>query len=150
MNRWIALTAALVWLPGGLVGCVSPTDPLGRQDALEETQRRYTELVRWGELEKASTFVDPELQADFMALEQDYDALRITDFEISEIVYEEEGASVTVSYEGYLMTTLIERSAREEQQWYREEGLGNVWRVRPQLDAVLAALRGSPLEHAER
>ncbi|MGH0031874.1 MAG: hypothetical protein ACQGVC_18960 [Myxococcota bacterium] len=59
MHRWLALATA-AWL---LAGCVSPTDPLGREDALEDAQQRYTDLIRWGELEKAALFVDPEQRA---------------------------------------------------------------------------------------
>ena len=109
----------------GFLGCVSPTDPLGREDALEDAQQRYTDLVRWGELEKAGTFVDPELRDDFLALAEDYAALRITDFEIQEIHYGEHGkldASVTVVYKGYLVSTLIERTAPEVARRLCEDG----------------------------
>lgn len=147
MHRGLALALALLCL-SGLPGCVSPHDPLGREDALEDAQKRYTDFVRWGELEKAGIFVDPELRADFLALAGDYDALRITDSETHEIVFGDDGASVTVAYKGYLLSTLVERTAYEQQQWYREEGLANVWYVRPQLDAVLDALRGRVPETA--
>ena len=140
MHRWLALTCTL----GLLAGCVSPTDPLGRQDALEEAQQRYTDLVRWGELEKAGMFVDPELRAEYLRLAPSFEALRITDFEIGDIVYDENDATVSVVYKGYVPAQLIERTAREEQAWYREEGLANTWRVRPQLAQVLATLEGRP------
>lgn len=137
MHRVLALA-----LCGCFLACVSPTDPLGRQDALEEAQQRYTDLVRWGELEKASQFVAPELRGPYVALAKDFEGLRITNFEISDIVYGDDDARVTVFYEGYVVAQLVERSAREQQEWYREEGLKNVWRVRPQLDQVMDTLHG--------
>lgn len=144
MIRWLALALALSLIP--VAGCVSPTDPLGRQDALEDAQQRYTDLVRWGELEKAGMFVDPALRADYLRLATSFNALRITDFEIGDIVYGDDDANVTVVYKGYVTAQLVERTAREEQAWYREAGLSNVWRVRPQLASVLATLEGHPPE----
>jgi len=142
MYRWLALASVLLSLSGGLSGCVSPSDPLGREDALEEAQKRYTDFVRWGELEKAGMFVDPEMRDEFLGLARQYEALRITDSETSEIVFGDDDATVTVTYKGYLMTTLVEHTAHEEQAWYRKEGLKNTWYVRPQLGAVLDTLRG--------
>ncbi len=54
-----------------LSGCVSPSDPLGRQDALEEAQQKYTELVRWGDVERAGKFVDPAMRDDFLRLSKE-------------------------------------------------------------------------------
>ena len=42
--RWLATLLLLTTL----VGCQSFTDPLGRQDALEDSQKRYTDFVRRG------------------------------------------------------------------------------------------------------
>ncbi len=50
---------------------------------------------------------------------------------------------MTVTYQGYSIATFIERSARERQEWYRDEGLANVWHVRPELADVVATLRGA-------
>ncbi len=126
-----------------LSGCISPTDPLGRQDALEEAQQKYTELVRWGDIERAGKFVDPAMRDGFLRLSKQLEQLRITDFEIGDIEHGDKSAVVTVTYQGYSVATLIERSARERQKWYREEGFANVWRVRPELADVVATLRGA-------
>jgi hypothetical protein len=148
MHRVLALGISWLCLAGlgvGAAGCTATIDPLGRQDALAVAHKRYTEFVRWGELEKAGSFVDPELREAFLDLAPAYESLRITDFEVGDIVFDEkDAATVTVNYKGYLEATLIERSAREEQEWYRDEGLKNVWHVRPQLAEVLDALRGRP------
>lgn len=143
MHRWLALATGLLALgTTALSGCVSPTDPLGRQDALEEAQQRYTDAVRWGELERAGAYVDPELRDEFMRLAPEYAELRITEHDIGKIEYLDEGAQVVVVYKGYVPAQLIERTARETQHWYREAGLRNDWRVRPELAAVLATLHG--------
>lgn len=144
MHARLALTAVLTLLAGSFAACVSPTDPLGRQDALAEAQRRYTEMVRWGDVEEAGRYVDPAVRDDFMQLAKQIEDPRITDYEIGEIEHGEDKAFVTVTYEGYAVATLVERSARERQEWFRDPGLKNVWHVRPELAEVVAALRGAP------
>ena len=125
-----------------LLGCVSPTDPLGRQDSLEEAQQRYTELIRWGEVERAAMYVDPELVDDFLTLAGTMANLRITDFDTGEIEFGDDTAVARVVYRGYSISEFVERAARETQDWYREGGLTDPWRVRPQLQHVVAVLRG--------
>ncbi|MGH0031485.1 MAG: hypothetical protein ACQGVC_16950, partial [Myxococcota bacterium] len=86
----------------------------------------------------------PEQRAAYMQTAKAFAALRITDFEINEIRYgDDDDAVVIVSYRGYHPAHLVERTARERQEWFRVSGgLGNNWFVRPQLDHVLAALQG--------
>ena len=122
-------------------GCAS-TDPLGRIDALRITQKQYTDMVRWGDVERAQRFVDPALRADFVRLAAAFEGLRITDAEIGEFEHAEMTARVTVTYRGYAVANLVEKQAHEQQEWYRDEGLANVWHVRPGLDAVVTALGG--------
>ena len=138
--------AWVVWIAVAVLGssCFSPTDPLGRQEALEEMQRKYTDLVRWGDLERAEKFVDPELRDNFKREAGGLAGLRITDHEIGEIEYGEDSAIVTVTYKGYATATLVERTSRERQEWVRVAGLQNVWHVRPELGDVIAELRGRP------
>lgn len=126
-----------------VAGCVSPTDPLGRQDALQEAQEKYTEFVRWGDVERAGKFVDPAMLDEFLRISKQLELLRITDFEIGDIEHGDKSAIVTVIYQGYSVATLIERTARERQEWYRDDGFANVWHVRPELAQVVATLRGA-------
>jgi hypothetical protein len=141
---WIGFAAVAAWLL--CAGCGSTlADPLGRENSLEEAQRRYTQLVRWGDIEKASAYVDPELHEAFLAHGPQLELLRFTDFEVGSIEYgDDDSATVTVTYRAYSETTFVERSIREEQQWHREGGLANTWRVRSELPALLAGLKGEP------
>ena len=123
-------------------GCIKPTDPLGHRDALTDAQKRYTNFIRWRDAEKAVQFVDPELQPKFLAHAAELENLEISDYEVGEIEYDdgEKTARVEVTYRGYSLTQLIERKIRVTQEWHR---MGtNDWRVRPDLDAVVAQLRG--------
>ena len=132
--RWIALLAV------GLSACVSPSDPFERGRALEQAQRRYTEALRWGNLEKAAKFVDPQMRNDFLALADLFETVRITDYDIGETDMDEETlaqAEVDVTYRGYVMPTYVEKRVRDHQVWYRDEGSKDEWRVRPELGSLL-------------
>jgi hypothetical protein len=141
---FLGVAAAASWLL--CAGCGSTfADPLGRENSLEEAQRQYTRLVRWGDLEKAAAFVDPELHEAFLALRPQLATLHFTDFETGSIEYaDEDSASVTVTYLAYTDATFIEEPIQEEQEWYREGGLANTWRVRSELPELLAKLKGQP------
>jgi hypothetical protein len=135
---------ARVWIAVLVTAGCASSDPLGRVDALRATQKQYTDMVRWGDVEQAQKFVDPAMREEFVRLAASFEGLRITDAEIGEFEHEEMTARVTVTYRGYALANLVEKEAREQQEWYRDEGLANVWHVRPGLDAVVTALGGRP------
>ena len=136
--RFAALLAVFA-----ITGCVSFSDPLGRHDALEMAQKQYTEAIRWGYLERARAFVDPEERGAFELLMPIFEEIRITDFEIGEIEGDENEADVTVTYRGYGRAYQVERLFREHQQWSRVEGLKNQWHVQSDLDEGLRTLLGA-------
>jgi hypothetical protein len=130
-----------------LSGCVSPSDPFERERALELTQKSYVEALRWGDLAKASGFVDPAQREEFLALADSFDAVRITDYEIGELDLDEDTlahAEVVVTYRGYVMPHYVEKRVRDHQVWYRDRANGNEWRVRPELAAMLDGLGVRP------
>jgi hypothetical protein len=141
MRALLALLALLFAL-----GCASASDPLGHRDALEVAQKRYTNLIRWRDAERAVQFVDPSLRDQFLAHAGELENLEISDYELGEIEYDEDGktARVEVTYRGYALNQLIERKVRVTQEWHRASG--NDWLVRPDLEAVVAQLRGAPRE----
>ncbi len=132
------LAIALASLP---VACISPGDPWAHGDALKEAQRRYTEAIRWGDIDKAARFVDPGLRDNFLALADDFEAVRITDYEIGDLDIDPDtlaSAEVDVTYRGYALNELVERRVNDRQIWYREGG--NDWRVRPELALLIEHL----------
>ncbi|MEM7412853.1 MAG: hypothetical protein AAF430_21655 [Myxococcota bacterium] len=129
----------------GLSGCVT-SDPLGHAYALKEAQKRYTKAIRWGDLEMAARYVDPELRKDFLALASPFEQVRITDYEIGELDVEEEeltSAEVDVTYRGYVLPHFVEHRVLDRQVWTREEGMSSVWRVAPDLPALMRGLSGA-------
>jgi hypothetical protein len=125
----------------GPSGCITWfIDPLGRHASFNDTQRQYTQYLRWGEIEKASAFVDPALRESFLEQAPAFETMRITDFALGEVEYEGDSAKVTVTYAGYSLDSFVERKIREEQAWYRE-GSSNRWRVRSDVQVFAEAFR---------
>ncbi len=125
-------------------GCINMlADPLGRRSALKEVQLKYTQAISWGNIEKASEFVDPDLREEFLGLLDAFEKIRVTDYDIGSIRYESSDlAKVTVTYHAYTVGTYLDRSMREKQVW-RRVGIGTQWWVEPQLEGVVEALKVS-------
>jgi len=132
--------AALVLL--GSVSCASSfVDPTGRLTSLEETQHRYTQLVRWGELRRAAAFVEPEMVEEFLSYKEHFDQIRITDIDEEEVHLDasQNSASVEVTYHAYSFVSFQEKRFSETQKWTRYDGVKNVWLVRPELAQIVEA-----------
>ncbi len=138
--------AAATLALGAALGCTSTatlTDPRGHQNALEESQRKYTQLVRWGEIEKASAYVEPDSQEEFLSYVEAFESIRVTDYETGSLDFGEndETASVDVTYPAYSLVTMLEAKVRTTQEWFRSPETGGGWRVRPELSGILEALQ---------
>jgi hypothetical protein len=141
--RRVRLLLLCALLFAGPSGCITWfTDPMGYHAAFDDTQRQYTNYLRWGQLEKASGFVDPALREAFLKQAPAFEGLRITDFERGEVDYLGDHATVTVTYAGYALDTFVERKIREDQQWYRESGSSR-WRVRSDVAVFAKASEGA-------
>ncbi|MDH5306169.1 MAG: hypothetical protein OEW02_03220 [Myxococcales bacterium] len=145
MRLGIARAVWLGMLPLALAGCIVFTDPLGHQDALTQAQKRYTEAIRWGYLDRARGYIDPERQREFEQLAPLFEAIRITDYEIGELELDEGTAAVTVTYRGYAHAQQVEKSFREHQEWTRAGGLSGEWRVQSDLSESVISLLGPTL-----
>ncbi len=124
----------LVIAQGGCLWTNGRFDPLRKGDALEEAQKRFTRFLRWNLLDKASELVEPELRAEFLDEAQEFRKLRFTDYEIltMDVGDDLETATIEVVFHAYAMSTMIERSIRIREEWYRDEESGRWW-VRPQI-----------------
>ncbi len=132
---------AIVLLLTSLMGCQSITDPLGRQEALEEAQRRYTDFVRWGDLHRASRYLQPDARARFLENVGQLEHIRVTDFDVEDLEYDgEDEVHLTVTYYGFSLLTAVEGRFREHQHWIRDPGFKTRWRVKTDLDQVLAGV----------
>lgn len=128
----------LLALGSTLLGCAT-IDPWGHRRKLEDAQRTYTRMVRWGDFLKASVWVDPELVERFLEDAGKLSDVRFTDYEIGALDLVGDSASVQVQYQAYHAATLIEGTLHERQDWYYEDGR---WRVRPKLAGIKKGLIG--------
>ena len=125
-------------------GCIAPLlfeigkDPMGRHAALNLAQRKYTNAVRFGDIDEAVRFVHPDLREEFLAYEGEFAGIRVTDFEIGETAYGdgEHTATVRVTYHAYSLSSMLEKKIKEVQQWERLSAK-NDWVVRPQLASLV-------------
>jgi hypothetical protein len=133
---WRALAASAGLVAG--LGCAAFSDPMGRERALADAQLRYTQQVRWGNLDAASEFIAPEERAAFLGQTHAFEAIRITEYDIGRIDYGEDrrSATVHVTYHGYSLASAQEQRIDEQQTWTRP-GSGNSWLVRPQLAGLI-------------
>lgn len=125
------LAAALIATLGS--GCAfgefRPDDPMNRKFSLEKMQKRYSYLIRWSKFKQASQFIDPRQREDFMEWAPDPKKIRFTDYEIGDVVVEDEEkrkSTVEVTYTAYSLFALVEYEIHETQEWERI-GRGNNW-----------------------
>jgi hypothetical protein len=121
-----------------LAGCAY-LDPWGHRRNLEDAQRAYTRMVRWGDFPRAAQWVEKDRQDRFLDEAHQLSAIRITDYEIGPLEVDGDAATVRVSYRGYHVATLIEGTLEEVQSWVYTDGR---WRVRPDLSGLGQGLVG--------
>jgi hypothetical protein len=145
-SRALALLLVLPLLAGGCISVFvdAVVDPMGRKAALRSSQREYTKLVRWGDVEGAARYVHPDLREQFLAAAPTFAGIRVTDFDMGEISFGpgEATATARVTYHAYSLRTFLEKEIRETQQWERL-GAGNQWVVRPELQGMVDQVAGT-------
>jgi len=133
----IALLAALVLSLGCANGEFRPKDPFDRGLSFNESQHRYTVLMRWAEFQKAKAFVVEEDREKFLADMKAFKKARFTDFESEDVDLDDDNqrATVSVTYTLYLPSSPYELEIVEVQKWTRE-GVGNSWRVSSHFEGL--------------
>ena len=134
-HKWLALFLVLALGALSSLGCsfgeIYLTDPLLREAALNEQQKRYSSLIRWSAFNKAVRYVQPERRDEFLKVAPPLKEFRFTDYESQPIEIDESGeCTVEVTYNGYRMDSPFEVEVRETQHWKRN-GISNVWHVSP-------------------
>ena len=136
-----SLVAACAFLA---LGCaLGNVDWKQHRQALEESQRKYSQYIRWGEFELASRYVEPEQRGEFLDKLEGYQKdVRFGEYRIREIDRDDEltEASVDVSYEAYHMGTLVVKSFVESQKWHREPESSQWW-LEPDIEGLQANLQ---------
>lgn len=134
-----------------LAGCVTGGDLLdlwGYRALLDAKQRRYTQFMRWGELDRAAEYVDEQRRTAFLDQAAAFRAWRITDYEVVrfDINGARDEATVEVLYSGFLPDRPTLATLREIQTW-RRAPVGRTWTVESRLSLPGAVSEAPPAAH---
>jgi len=140
-NGFVLVLAALFGVAG--LGCASSfVDPTGQRTSLENAQREYTKLIRWGEIRRAAGYVEPEVLEEFLSYAPFFEQIRITDADwdaLGVMPEDRQSAEVEVTYHAYSLMTFQEKKVIETQTWTRHGGVKNQWLVRPEIGLLAEA-----------
>ncbi len=119
-------------------------DLLDRRGAFETSQREYTQSIRWGAFENARPFVAKDALERWDATLPQLSNVRFSEYAMqsSEFNIDKMTATVHVTYNGYKVNSLVERTVEEKQEWFRDPVSG-LWQVRPDLTVLSAGMAGT-------
>lgn len=135
-----------ILLAAGVAICLAGCAGLGRrltdEGTLRERQDNYTRYVKFGQFEKASTYVVPELQSAFRTLTDDFGDLRMTEYWVEELELDSErrAARIVVRFRGYWLSRPVEELFEVVQHW--ELDAEQEWRVRPDVEELRKLVKG--------
>lgn len=109
-------------------GCASVSD---KMVVFQDTQRRYTQLVRFTDYEKAGRYVVPEDRRAYRERTGALGDLRFSDYDIEDVQADGDSATARVQYVGYRSSSPIVVTYVEEQEWRFESG---TWQVRSVIE----------------
>jgi len=119
-------------------------DLLDRRGDFETSQREYTQTIRWGAFDKARQFVAEDAIERWDAARPLLSNVRFTEYAMrsNEFNLQQMTAKVRVTYNGYKVNSLIERTVEETQEWARDPVSGQ-WHVRPDLTVLSSGITGA-------
>ena len=135
------LLVASALLPSGCLFSHGQFDLLGTGTAFDETQERFSRLVRWGHWEMASAIVAEDQRDHFIEVMETLGDVKFTDWEIItlDVASGFDTAHVEIRIEGYRQSNLMHYEAVMVQEWERIPTIESEWVVRPDVDAVARA-----------
>ena len=146
----------LVLLAPLAIGCafgeVRWGDPLEREYSLQEMQKRYTDLVRFGHFQGASRYVARAEQKSYLAGLPAPESIRFTDYRAEPVHVNEDLnlAVLEVTYTAYSPWTLVQFNVFERQEWRRPDGMANAWIVKSTFRGLEPYLAKKPKKSAKR
>jgi len=90
---------------------------------LEKTLNAYESTIRWGRLEDAFAFLDPETHGQ-VSIPEGLDNIRVTEYHVIKrpALLDENRATQSVKISYVLEDRQVEHSFMDDQQWERKEG----------------------------
>ena len=141
-NAFATLLLALsAVLPSGCLFSHGQFDLLGTGTAFDETQERFSRLVRWGHWQMAVPLVAEDEREHFVEAMRKLEGVKFTDWEVLdvEVATGFDTAHAEIRLEGYRESTLTTAEAVMVQEWQRIQGIESEWVVRPNLDSLVVA-----------
>jgi len=138
------LGAACLLLTLASCATVRSWDLLDRRGDFETSQRQYTQSIRWGAFDQARGFVAKDTIERWDSSRPLLANVRFTDYAMqsNEFNIEKMTATVRVTYNGYKVNSLVERTVEEKQEWFKDPVTGH-WQVRPDLTLLSAGMAGT-------
>ncbi|HME72233.1 MAG TPA: hypothetical protein VKM54_20560 [Myxococcota bacterium] len=138
------LGAAFLLLTLASCASVRSWDLLDRRGDFEDKQRDYTQSIRWGEFDRARQFVAKDAIERWDASRPLLSDVRFSEYatKSNEFDIEKMTATVRVTYNGYKVNSLVERTVEEKQEWFRDP-VTHQWQVRPDLTVLSAGITGT-------
>ena len=121
-----------------LTGCMSNPDWGGHVEEFEIEHVKYAQMIRWGQFDKAATWITQESVEEFLKQAGEAETIRFTDYKIirTDIKREDWTAQVMVRYEMHRVDELINQMITEKQSWkFNEEA--ERWELNTDLFEVL-------------
>jgi len=123
----LAVLALLPLLASACAGGLSRGDA---QFVFHESQRQYTQDIRWAQFDRAGHFLAPTALDAFQEQTAAFSEVRFTDYQIRTVEMGEDGhsATVQVTYYAYLRTSPVTLAIDETQEWKKDDG-SRAWHV---------------------
>jgi hypothetical protein len=102
------------------------------QGKFDESLKKYNNLYRWNELDRAGAFFSDSIREDALVRTKAARNVRIVDSRILSTTYDEKRrkAIVEVEIEYYFLSTTKVKTLRDTQEWaYQEEQGSGSWRL---------------------
>ena len=128
--------------------------PLEHEYSLELIQKRYSDLVRFGNYKAASRYVDRAERNAFLSGMPKEGSVRFLDYESQPLEMNPDltYALVEVTYVAYSPWTLVQFPVTERQEWTRPDGFRNDWSVKSSFEGlepfVTSSDRSAAIDHA--
>ncbi len=116
-------------------------DVRGHKARLENSQKKYVRLLRWGEYGSAAYLVSEDLREEWLEEVKGFSEVRFADYDVidTDINELQTEAEILVKYEAYHLARLVTYGWSERQVWKRDITTG-AWTVTPDLEKLRSAL----------
>ena len=137
MTYRLQLLPLLILLLAATTGCQTIDTIKEKQTIhdLEKTLYAYENTIRWGNLENAYAFLEPEIAAQ-TRIPTGLDNIRVTSYEVIKkpVLMDENTASQTAKISYVLQDRQVERNVIDNQTWRRKEGTKLWYRATPIME----------------